>query len=136
MRWDLVLSVARGGGVERLVGHALNEVVTKFEAPVPADVLDDLDRQEPSRNRSLAQRLAETSTVDGVESLATFFAVKSLGAKFRYARALFFPQPSFMMLQYELTHPRQLATTYLRRLSWLSWQTVKGLVHLCLGAPH
>ncbi len=132
-RWDVVLSVSHEVGVERLVGHALNAVVTKFEAPVPADVIDALDRRS-GQTRPLAQRLVETSKVDGVESLATFFAVKSLGAKFRYARALLFPQPSFMMLQYGLKSRRQLATTYVRRFCWFSWQAAKGLAQLCLGA--
>ncbi len=133
MQWDLVLSVSREVGIERLVGHALNEAVTKLGAPVPADVLDALDGRS-GQTRPLAQRLVETSKVDGVESLATFFAVKGLGAKFRYARALLFPQPAFMMLQYGLTHRRQLAMTYARRLCWFSWQAVKGLAHVCLGA--
>ncbi len=133
MRWDLVLSVSHEVGVERLVGRALNAVVTKFEAPVPADVIDALDRRS-GQTRPLAQRLVETSKVDGVESLATFFAVKSLGAKFRYARVLFFPQPGFMMLQYGLKSRRQLAATYVRRFCWLSWQAAKGLAQLCLGA--
>jgi hypothetical protein len=132
MRWELVLSVSREAGIERLVGHALDEAITKLEAPVPADVLDALGRREPGRTRSLAQRLVQTSEVDGVESLATFFAIKGLGAKFRYARALLFPQPSFMMLEYGLTHRRQLTTTYVRRLCWFSWQTAKGLLHVCL----
>ena len=132
MRWDLVLSVSCEVGVERLVGRALNEAVTKFGAPVPADVIDALDGRS-GQTRPLAQRLVETSKVDGVESLATFFAVKGLGAKFRYARALLFPAPAFMMLQYGLTHHRQLATTYARRLCWFSWQAAKGLAHVCLG---
>ena len=133
MRWDVVLSVSHEVGVERLVGRALNAVVTKFEAPVPADVIDALDRRS-GQTRPLAQRLVETSKVDGVESLATFLAVKGLGAKFRYARVLFFPQPGFMMLQYGLTHRRQLPASYVRRFCWFSWQAVKGLAQLCLGA--
>ncbi|MCZ6529475.1 MAG: nucleotidyltransferase family protein [Chloroflexi bacterium] len=131
MGWDLVLSISCEVGIERLVGHALNEAVAKFEAPVPADVIDSLDGRS-GQTRPLAQRLVETSKVDGVESLATFFAVKGLGAKFRYARALLFPQPSFMMLEYGLTHRRQLASTYVRRFCWFSWQAAKGLVQLCL----
>jgi hypothetical protein len=130
MRWELVLSVSREVGVERFVGHALNEVVTKFEAPVPADVLDALGRQDPACARPLAERLALTSTVDGVESLAQFFALRGLRAKMRYTRALLFPEPAFMMLQYGLTHRRQLAATYVRRFCWLAWQAAKGLVHL------
>ena len=134
MRWDLVLSLSHEAGVERMVGPALGEAVTKLGAPVPADVLDALDRQEPSRTRTIAQRLMETAKVDGVESLAAFFALKGMRAKFRYARGLLFPRPDFMMLQYGLTHRRQLATTYARRFCWLSWQAAKGLAHLCLGA--
>ncbi len=133
MRWDLVLSISREVGVEQLVGHALNGAVTKFGAPVPADVLDDLGSKGTGHTRSLAQRLVETSTVDGVESLAHFFALQGLGAKFRYARALLFPQTGFMMLQYGLTHRRQLASTYVRRFCWFSWQALKGLAHVCLG---
>ncbi len=135
MRWDLVISVSREAGIERLVRHALNEAVSKLGAPVSVDVLDALDGHS-GQTRPLAQRLVETSKVDGVESLATFFAVKGLGAKFRYARALMFPQPEFMMLEYGLTHRRQLAATYVRRFCWFSWQAAKGLVHLCLGVAH
>jgi hypothetical protein len=134
IRWDLVLLVSRGVGIERLVGRALNEVVDKFRTPVPADVLDAFHRYEPDR-RPVAERLAETSKVDGIESLAYFFALKGLGAKFRYAQALLFPQPAFMMLQYGLTHRCQLPATYLRRFCWFSWQALKGLAHLCLGQP-
>ena len=133
MRWDLVLSMSREVGIERLVGHALDEAVTKLSAPVSVDVLDDLGSKGTGHTRSLAQRLVETSTVDGVESLAHFFALQGLGAKFRYARALLFPQPSFMMLEYGLTHRRQLTKTYARRLCWFSWQAVKGLAHVCFG---
>ena len=132
MRWDLVISISCEVGIERLVRHALNEAVAKLGAPVPADVIDCLDGRS-DQTRSLAQRLVETSKVDGVESLATFFAVKGVGAKFRYARALLFPQPSFMMLEYGLTHRRQLTKTYARRLCWFSWQAVKGLAHVCFG---
>jgi len=135
MRWDLVLSLSHEVGIERLVGHALNEAVAKLGAPVPADVLDALDGRS-GQTRPLAQRLVETAKVDGVESLATFFAVKGLGAKFRYARSLMFPHPEFMMLQYGLTHRRQLPTTYARRFCWFSWQAAKGLVHLCFGGAH
>ena len=135
MGWDLVISVSCEVGIERLVGHALNEAVAKFGAPVPADVIDSLDGLS-GQTRPLAQRLVETSKVDGVESLATFFAVKGLGAKFRYARALLFPQPSFMMLEYGLTHRRQLASAYVRRFYWFSWQAVKGLMHLCWRGAH
>jgi hypothetical protein len=122
-------------GVEQLVGRALNEVVSKFKAPVPADVMDTLN-EHSGQTRTLAQRLVETSNVDGVESLATFFAVKGLGAKFRYARALMFPQPEFMMLEYGLTHRRQLAVTYVRRICCFSWQAAKGLMHLCRRGAH
>ncbi len=135
MRWDLVLSMSREAGVERLVGRALDEAVTKLGAPVPTDVMDDLDGPS-GQTRPLAQKLVETSTVDGVESLATFFAVQGLGAKFRYARALLFPEPEFMMLQYGLAYRRQLPTTYARRFCWFSWQAAKGLLHLCLGGAH
>jgi hypothetical protein len=135
IRWDLVISVSCEVGIERLVRHALNEAVAKFGAPVPADTIDALDGRS-GQTRPLAQRLIETSKVDGVESLATFFAVKGLGAKFRYARALLFPQPSFIMLEYGLTHRRQLPATYARRFSWLSWQAAKGLLHLCRRGAH
>ncbi len=133
MGWDLVLSVSREVGIERLVGRAVNEAVAKLRTPVPADVLDALDGRS-GQTRPLAQRLVETSKVDGVESLAYFFALKGFGAKFRYARALLFPQPEFMMLQYGLTHRRQLAASYVRRFCWLSWQAAKGLAHVCFGA--
>ncbi len=131
MRWDLVLSVSREVGIERLVAHALNEAVTKFGAPVPVEVLDAHGRPD---SRPIAQRLLESSDVDGVESLANFFAIGGLRTKFRYARALLFPQPEFMMLQYGLSHRRQLALTYVRRFCWFSWQAAKGLIQLCLGA--
>jgi hypothetical protein len=131
MRWEIVLSVSREARIEKLVVRALNEAVTMLRTPVPADVIDSFDGRS-GQTRPLAQRLVETSKVDGVESLATFFAVKGIGAKFRYALALLFPQPSFMMLEYGLTHRRQLATTYARRLCWFSWQAAKGLLHLCL----
>lgn len=133
LTWDLVVSVAREAGVEQLIGRALNQAVAKLRTPVPADVLDALSQQDPRCARPLAERLALTSTVDGVESLATFFAIKGLGAKFRYTRALLFPVPAFMMLQYGLTHRRQLAPAYLRRFFWLLWQAATGVVHLCLG---
>jgi hypothetical protein len=133
MEWDLILSVSREAGVGRLVGHTLNEAVIKLGSPVPADGLDALKRPEHSRTRTIAQRLMETAKVDGVESLATFFALKGLGAKCRYARALLFPEPAFMELQYGLKHRYQLATTYARRLCWFSRQAVQGLVHLYLA---
>jgi hypothetical protein len=135
MRWEIVLAVSREAGIERLVGNGLNEAVAKFGAPVPTDVLDSLDGRS-GQTRPFAQRLVETSKVDGVESLATFFAVKGIGAKFPYARALLFPQPSFMMLEYGLKHRFQLPTTYVRRFCWFSWQALKGLVQLCLGIAH
>ncbi len=136
MRWDLVISVSRDVGVEGLVEQTLNEAVTKLGSPVPAHVLDALRQREPGLTRSLARRLVENSKVDGVESLATFFALKGVGAKCRYARALVFPEPDFMMLQYGLKHRYQLATTYVRRFCWFSWQAVKGLAQVCLGVAH
>lgn len=133
IQWNLVLLLSREAGVERLVGRALNQAVAKLRTPVPADVLDALGKQEANRARLLAERLVETSTVDGIESLAYFFALKGLGAKVRYARALLFPEPEFMMLQYGLTHRCQLAASYLRRFYWFAWQAAKGLAHVYLG---
>lgn len=136
MHWDLVASISRDAGIEHFLRQALNEAVKRLGTPVPANVLDALSRQKPRHSRSLAERLAETSKVDGVESLANFFAVKGLKAKFRYARALLFPEPGFMMLQYGLTHRRRLPDAYVRRFCWFSWQAAKGLARLYLGSAH
>ncbi|MFQ5656816.1 MAG: nucleotidyltransferase family protein [Candidatus Methylomirabilales bacterium] len=136
LNWDLVLSQCREVGLGELVRRALDEAATQLGAPVPADVLYALGGREHGRRRDLAQRLVEISSVDGVESLAYFFALKGLGVKFRYARGLLFPEPRFMMLQYGLTHRRQLAASYIRRFSSLSWHATKGLVRLFRGAAH
>lgn len=133
MDWELVLSVSRQAGVERLVSRALGEAVRHFGSPVPHDLVDGLRRRNVGwSGPTLAQRLSADSGVDGRESLALFFALEGIGAKLRYARALLFPQPEFMILHYGLRHRRQLGPAYVRRLLRLSWDGAKGVSRLLL----
>lgn len=129
--WSRFLSIAREAGLEFLLSRVLEKVRTIFATPVPAEVLNQL-AAGPRRSLEgrLVRLLAGASSVDGKESLAVFFTLKGLRRKLRYALALLFPSPDFMLVQYGLAHRRQLGFAYLRRFCRFAWESLKGMMRL------
>jgi hypothetical protein len=103
-------------------------VVALFDTPVPEATLRALDGAPTGR---LARLVGPASRVDGKESLAALLALPGVGARLSYASALLFPSPRFMTLEYGLTRRHQLGAAYVRRASYLAWQSLKGVLRLC-----
>jgi hypothetical protein len=134
--WSQVLLVARQTGLELFLAEVLGKVTTLFDSPLPDHVLSQLSAQRmahPARavGTSLESRmvrlLAGESRVDGRESFAALFTIRGLRAKVRYAIALLFPSPQFMLLHYGLSSRRQLGLCYLGRFVHLCWEGLKGI---------
>jgi hypothetical protein len=134
--WSQVLLVARQTGLELFLAEVLGKVTTLFDSPLPDHVLSQLSAQRmahPARavGTSLESRmvrlLAGESRADGRESFAALFTIRGLRAKVRYAIALLFPSPQFMLLHYGLSSRRQLGLCYLGRFARLTWEGLKGI---------
>ena len=125
--WPEFLALARASRLAPLVAATLRRAKALFGSPIPDDVLAELERAAAS---PLARLLSGTS-VDGKESLAALLALPGVRARLRYASAVLFPSPRFMTLEYGLTHRRQLGAAYARRVGYLTWQGVRGMVRLC-----
>lgn len=129
--WQQFVSFARQAKLEPLILRVLRQVQALFVTPVPADVLERSALAPPSSSEGRWVRLlGQQSRVDGKESFLVFFALKGLRAKLRYAFALLFPSPAFMLTHYGLTRRRQLGPAYVRRVCRLSWESLKGVVAL------
>ena len=125
--WTELVELARASKLAPMVAATLRRAVSLFEAPVPDEVLVELERAPAS---GLA-RLVSGASVDGKESLASLLTLPGVRPRLRYASAVLFPSPRFMALEYGLTHRRQLGAAYTRRVGYFVWQGLKGIVRLC-----
>lgn len=129
--WSRVLVLAHAAKLEFFLSQALGAVQALFATPVPRQVMSQLTQERPrSVEGRLVRLLAGASTVDGKESLAVLFTLTGFRAKLRYALALLFPSPEFMLIQYGLTRRSQLGLAYIRRFCRLSWESLKGILKL------
>lgn len=137
--WAEVSRLARQSGLELLLAEALGQVKVLFESPIPEHVLSQLRAQRaPHRawvvGRSLESRvlglLAGGSRMDGCEEFAMFFTLKGFRAKLRYALALLFPSPEFMLRRYRGSTRKQLGLWYVARVMHLSWEGLKWVADL------
>jgi hypothetical protein len=124
--WDEFRFLARASGVAPLVAATLRRAGALLGSPWPEAVLVDLERVAAGR----LVRLLAGAGVDGKESLAALLALPGVRARLRYAAALLFPSPRFMTLEYGLTRRRQLGAAYVRRVSYFTWQGLKGVTRL------
>ena len=125
--WAEFVTLARASRLAPLVAATLRQALGLFDAPIPGEVLAELERAPAS---PLARLLSATS-VDGKESLAALLALPTWGARLRYASAVLFPSPHFMTLEYGLTGSHQLGAAYVRRVGYFTWQGLKGVLRLC-----
>jgi hypothetical protein len=133
LRPELLVSICREAGVERIVARVLRRASEAFASPVPAGILASLDRCRHPR-RTLADRLAASPVVEEREGLAQLLAVRGPLAKARYVGALLFPSPRFMALQYGLDRRRDLAPAYLARFARFIVEGAKGMAQLFVGS--
>lgn len=131
--WNQLRSIAAQAGVEQPLAHALTRSHGLFQTPLPEHLIERLAVRR-SGSRSVARRLIEESNGEGKESLAVFFSLKGLPAKWRYARQLVFPSPEFMKLHYGLSHGWPLCIWYPRRALQLALGALHGLVPLVIGS--
>ena len=134
--WRQVVLIARQTGLELFLAEVLGKVKGLFDSPIPEHVLSQL-RAQPMPHpawavgRSVESRvvrmMAGGSRVDGLESFALLFTIEGLRAKVRYALALLFPSPEFMLLHYGLSSRKQLGLCYLGRVVHLCWEALKRI---------
>jgi hypothetical protein len=121
------------------LAEVLGKVKGLFDSPIPDEALSGLNAQlTPAPARAVESRLvrllAGGSRVDGGESFALVFTIKGMRAKLRYAFALLFPSPQFMLLHYGLSSRRQLALCYLTRVIHFCWEGLKGVGGLLVSS--
>ena len=144
--WSQVLRVARQTGLELLLVQVLGKVMDLFDSPIPDHVVSELRSQlTPHRGRvvgasvesRMVRLLANYSGVHGGEQFALLFTIKGLRPRFRYALALLFPSPQFMLLRYGLSTRKPLGLYYIARVVHLSWKGLKWLAGLLVsgGTP-
>ena len=129
--WSGVALMAEMSGQGFLLHRALDRVRMYFDTPVPEEAVRQIpDRPASKLEGRLADLLAGSENIDGKESLALLFTIKGMRARLRYVIALLFPSPEFMMIQYGLSHRRQLGLSYIRRLIYFTREGLKGVTRL------
>ena len=132
--WPRLVSTIGCGVHAGLFVDVLTTLVREFRSPIPAHAVIDLSTAASIPTPHSARLFTGPLAVDGVESLAQFFAIKGLGAKAAYAWALLVPSREFMTRHYGVATPGRLSLCYgLRGLS-LAWSTAKGLLNMLLPA--
>jgi hypothetical protein len=132
--WPRLLSTIGSGAPAGLLADVLTTLVREFRTPIPAQIIPDLNESAAIPMPHSARLFAGPLTVDGVESLAQFFAMKGFLAKARYAWALLVPSRKFMVGHYGSDTYGRLALHYGQRGLFLVWQAAKGLLNLFLPA--
>ena len=132
--WPHVISTIGRGPHTGLLAEVLATLVREFRSPIPAQVITELSKSALIPTHHSTRLFTGPLAVDGVESLAQFFAIKGLRAKTRYVWALLVPSREFMIRHYAVDTPGQLYLRYgLRGLS-LTWGAAKGLLNILLPA--
>ena len=132
--WPRLVSTIGPGAPAGLLANVLATLVHEFRSPIPGQAITELSKSAlilmPHSTRLFTGPLA----VDGVESLAQFFAIKGLRARAAYAWALLVPSREFMIRHCGVETPARLSLCYgLRGLS-LTWSAAKGLLNMFLPA--
>jgi hypothetical protein len=130
--WSRFLSCAREASLEFLLLQVLACAKTLLTTPIPDQVIEQLALEPPRSGEGRLLRCLGVSNAYGRENLAVLLTLGELRTKLRYALALLFPSPEFMLIQNGLTRRRQLALAYVRRFCRLSWESLKGLLALSL----
>jgi hypothetical protein len=129
---DLLVSICREAGVERIVARVLRRASDDFASPVPGGILASLELGRP-RRPTLVDRLAASPAVEEREGLAQLLAAQGPAAKARYVGALLFPSARFMALQYGLDRRRDLVPAYLARLVRFIVEGTRGMARFLVG---
>lgn len=139
MDWPAFVGRIGGGLPARFIAEVLTTLVRQFGSPVPDSVLTDLRRSACRVTPRFGRLYTGPLAVDGVESLATFLALRGVRAKARYARSVFIPSREFMAHQYGLSTLGRLGLGYAVRGFSLAWTAMKGLLNFLLPVrllPH
>lgn len=141
--WPLVVVLARETGLALFLAEVLGKVKSLFDSPVPDEILSQLHAPLMPHLARVVRRSVESritlllvrgSHVDGREEFALLFSIKGLRAKFRYAFALLFPSPEFMLYRYRVSTRKQLGLCYITRLVHLSWEGLKWVAGLLVSS--
>jgi putative nucleotidyltransferase-like protein len=130
--WSQFIHTAGIGPQAALLADVLHTLIREFRSPIPEWTITELNKPASIPAHHSARLFTGLLAVDGIESLAQFFAVKGLRAKIRYAWALLIPSREFMVQHYGVATPRQLYFRYGMRGLTLAWETFKGLLNVVL----
>jgi putative nucleotidyltransferase-like protein len=130
--WSQFIRTAGVGPHTALLADVLCTLVREFRSPVPDWAITELNESASIPTHHSTRLFTGLLAVDGIESLAQFFAIKGLRAKARYAWALLIPSREFMIQRYEVGTSRQLYFRYGMRGLTLAWETAKGLLNAVL----
>ncbi|MGH7259467.1 MAG: nucleotidyltransferase domain-containing protein [Nitrospiraceae bacterium] len=132
--WPRLVSTIGCGAHAGLLTEVLATLVREFRSPIPAQVITKLSKSASIPTHHSARLFTGPLAVDGVESLAQFFAIKGLRAKTRYVWTLLVPSREFMIRHYGVETPGQLYLRYGMRGLALAWGALKGLLNILLPA--
>jgi len=130
--WPRLVSTIGQGVPAGLVADVLTTLVREFHSPVPAQAVTELNKSASMPSPHSARLFTGPLAVDGVESLAQFFAIKGLRARAAYAWALLVPSREFMIRHYAVDSPGQFYFRYGLRGLTLAWEVLKGLLNMVL----
>jgi hypothetical protein len=137
--WSRLLLIARQTGQRLILSAVLERLKELFDSPIPDQILSTTQPTpvsakggEGAVRRRIAAVLAGDARLDGREEFATFFTIKGLRPKTRYALALLFPSPEFMRLRYGFSGGARLGFCYLTRFMNLTWKGMKWLTALLI----
>ncbi len=132
--WPRLLSTVGRGAHAGLFADVLTTLSREFYSPVPAQAITELNKSVSTPTHRSARIFTGPLTVDGVESLAQFFAIKGVRTRAAYAWSLLVPSREFMIRHYGVETPGRLSLRYGLRGLTLAWSAAKGLLNMFLPA--
>jgi len=132
--WPRFILTTGPGAHAGLFADVMATLVREFHSPIPDQAIAELSKSASMLTPHSVRLFTGPLAVDGVESLAQFFAITGLRAKTRYAWALLVPSREFMMMHYPPASPARLYLQYARRALTCVWESLKGLVNLFVPA--
>jgi hypothetical protein len=132
--WTRLVATIGPGAHAGLPAGVLATLANMFGSPIPSQAMIALERAASSPGRLGTRLFTGPLNVDGAESLAQLRAIKGFGARSAYAWSILFPSREFMMKRYQPSNLPELCFRYAGRVLSCAWESLKGLVNLCLPA--
>jgi hypothetical protein len=127
--WNVFMQQAQAMDQVGLIADVLTTLTHHFHSPVPDSIMRRL--VHPSRPihstalNPMGGHMLAHSSLNGREEFALLCSLQGLRLKVRYAYALLFPSPQYMVQRYGSSSPMGLIGSYVARACTLSWEGCK-----------